>query len=114
MNRTAADDLTVAYIAIGAARALDAERGGREGLVNQLGRIERVIEEHEGELGLIQDAIKHAITLDRMGDEVDNEFTGVFAYEVAEEFGRRYVVALLEARDVSPESIMREVIASAT
>lgn len=73
----AIDDLDTAYIAIGAKQALvelKDDPGSR----------------FEGELGYIQACIDHASLLDRVWQECEGTFPGVWCYEVAESFGYVY------------------------
>lgn len=95
----APEPLTVAYIAIGAEQALRESPA----LFNP--------DDWNGQLGFIGEAIEWAAMLDRMGDEYE-DFSGVWAYEVAEEFGLRYGRALLT--DVNgrgrAEDIARELV----
>lgn len=73
----AIDDLDTAYIAIGAKQALvDLEDGPGS--------------RFEGELGYIQACIDHAGLLDRVWQECEGTFPGVWCYEVAEAFGYAY------------------------
>jgi hypothetical protein len=84
MRRQVADDLTIAYLAIGAVTAIK----------NVYGYLpSEVCDAHGGELGFIQAVIGHALMLDRLGD--DRDLNGVFVYEVAEPFGERCAAALI-------------------
>jgi hypothetical protein len=93
------DILDVAYIAIGATRAL-AEAGdqhnGPQG---------------DGELGYIQACIEHVVLLDRLWQETNGEFPGVWCYEVAEPFGYAYGQHLLQGGDrPDAEKILRGIV----
>lgn len=79
-QRTHADDLTVAFITIGAQEELDRQRKRSD------------VRLDEGHLGYIADVIHYALMLDKIADYFDahGQHPGVFAYEVAEEFGRQF------------------------
>lgn len=79
-QRAHADDLTIAFVTIGAQAELD--RRQKDGDV----RLDN------GHLGYIDDVIYYALMLDKVADYFDEHGThpGVFAYEVAEEFGRQF------------------------
>jgi hypothetical protein len=81
MNRTHADPLTIAYIAIGAIAAWEKHQDKWNP------------NKWEGQLGFISNVIAPALELDRMGDA--NPINGVFVYEIAETFGYDYAEALL-------------------
>lgn len=84
--RTLPEHLTIAYIAIGASRAIMENPDDFDAT------------DWDGEVDFIEAVTAHALMLDRLADEVDANggFSGVFAYEVAEEFGRQYGEALLK------------------
>lgn len=79
-QRTHADDLTIAFITIGANDELTRQRKAGNVVLQ------------EGHLGYINDVIHYALMLDKVADYFDEHGThpGVFAYEVAEEFGRQF------------------------
>jgi len=79
-QRTQADDLTIAFITIGASDELTRQRKAGNVVLQ------------EGHLGYINDVIHYALMLDKVADYFDEHGThpGVFAYEVAEEFGRQF------------------------
>lgn len=79
-KRTHADDLTIAFITVGAQEELCRQQ--------KLGDVRL----DNGHLGYIDDVIRHAPLLDRVADYFDEHGThpGVFAYKVAEEFGRQF------------------------
>ena len=79
-QRTQADDLTIAFITIGANDELTRQRKAGNVVLQ------------EGHLGYINDVIHYAMMLDKVADYFDEHGThpGVFAYEVAEEFGRQF------------------------
>jgi len=76
--------LTIAYVAIGARTALTAAQNADPKLN---------IDRFNGEMGYIDRVIGWADQLDQLADGRD--LTGVFAYEVAEEFGEKFGLALL-------------------
>jgi hypothetical protein len=88
-RRIVPDVLTIAYIAIGAARELDKRGGMKQDVADSFG----------GELGFIGDITEGALELDRMGDDAvaaGYECNTVWTYEVAEEYGRRVAAALID------------------
>lgn len=102
--RTDAEALTIAYVAIGAheAFALPELASGHDAV--------------EGELGLIHSVITEALLLDRVADffDVNDGHSGVFAYEVAEPFGKAYASAILRLEPaVNPLAILRAVMLDA-
>lgn len=96
------DPLDVAYLAIGAKAGLaDAPCGTYHALSDALG----------GELGIISAAVDLFPMLERLWDEVEGEFDGVWAYEVCEPLGRWYIGELLEGRhDADAEAHARQLI----
>lgn len=86
-ERTAAEPLTVAYIAIGAREAIMEARNDP----GSAQRMSAVLEYFDGELGVIESVIGDALELDRHGDKVGEELEGVWPYDVAEEYGRQAV-----------------------
>lgn len=81
------DLLTVAYIAIGAARTLGA--AGNDQALSDL---------HMGELEFISECIEGAAEIDAMGEAYGDRLEGVWCYDVAEEYGERIARALLAKR----------------
>lgn len=77
------DTLDIAYLAIGAKAALETlEHHERN----------RLTERHGGELGLIREVIDFAATVDGVyHEELEDEFGGVWAYDVAEPLGEAMV-----------------------
>lgn len=71
--RQVPDPLTVAYVAIGA----HAEWDDRD----------------SSQLDYISDAIQYALALDRIADAFGPDQSAVFAYEIAEDFGRTFATA---------------------
>jgi hypothetical protein len=97
----AIDPTDVAFMAIGAAAAIEKlEHDKRRAL----------IEHFDGQIGIIDDVIRHAGTLSTIFDELEDGFPGVWAYEVAEPFGQRYVEALALDFTVNPEQLVRTLI----
>jgi hypothetical protein len=93
------DILDVAYVAIGAKREL--EKAGDQHNGPQL----------EGELGYIQACIEHVGLLDRLWQEMNGEFPGVWCYEVAEPFWYVYGQHLLQGEDRGDaETILRDIV----
>lgn len=73
-----ADDLTVAYIGIGAHEALLAG-----------GNLRDACERYGGQLGFVAQAVSHASFVERVGEALGN-CPGVWVYEVAQAFGFEY------------------------
>lgn len=86
------NDLTVAYVAIGAAEVWDSAHSDR----------------FEGQLRFIDAVIAHAPTLHTLAE--GREFDGVFVYDVAETFGRLYGRALIERTGKAAQTIATELI----
>jgi hypothetical protein len=91
-TRTHPEPQTVAYMAIGANDAIASIRGSNPAAHD------RAIEACEGHLGLIGEVIERAITLDTYADHHPDALRGVFAYEIAEPFGRALATQLIEYR----------------
>lgn len=87
---SACDPLTLAYVALGAGRALDARK--RTGCQTA-----------GGELEFISDVITHAPLLDAMA--TDRDFHAVFVYEVAEPFGEQLADHLLDGNDATADFV---------
>jgi hypothetical protein len=87
---SACDPLTLAYVALGAGRALDARK--RTGCQTAA-----------GELDFISDVITHAPLLDAMA--ADRDFHAVFVYEVAEPFGEQLADHLLDGNEATAEFV---------
>lgn len=79
-KRTHADELTIAFITIGANDELTRQR--------KLGDVRL----STGHMGYIGDVIHYALMLDKVADYFDEhgEHPYCFCYEVAEEFGRQF------------------------
>lgn len=79
-KRTYADDLTIAFVTIGAHDELTRQR--------KLGDVQL----STGHMGYINDVIHYALMLDKVADYFDEhgEHPYCFCYEVAEEFGRQF------------------------
>jgi hypothetical protein len=92
--RTLAEPLTIAYIAMGAQTYMQTPEYRH-----------RTTESHEGELDFIGDIIRHARMLDSKADERQDDFSGVFLYEVAEEFGNKLAQRLALMGEASPAFI---------
>ena len=105
-TRTTPDTLTVAYVAIGAIDALDrdGERPIREQKYNA--------DDWDGQMGFIEAVTNHALLLDQLADLVDEQggFNGVFLYEVAQEFGEQFGLALLDDRSANPRPLAERLI----
>ncbi|MCA7890105.1 hypothetical protein E2P84_42140 [Burkholderia cepacia] len=100
--RSAADSLTVAYIAIAAREALSQHTVELDGF--------------NGELGFLEAATDHALFVDRVSDWFDCiGHPGVFAYDVAAPFGAAVANAMIEGKSIaiSPGPILRAVMVSA-
>lgn len=99
----ATDPLTIAYIAMGAATALTANRAKGGELTGG------------GELEFIDELIRHAPMLDRLAE--GKEFDGVYCYEVAEPFGKQVAERMIDGDYLSPqdaEVVASELITAAT
>lgn len=79
----------VAYIALGAEDALR----------------ERDVCAPAGHLDYIFDCCEHAAMLEELYREYEDRFCGVFAYEVAEPFGKEFGLALLDHRSPNAREI---------
>jgi hypothetical protein len=97
---------TAVYIAIGAARALDAAGGipedGFSGLCSEEEFITEILESPA------------ALEADRLGIERADRLFGIFAYEVAEEFGRRMALALIAGQPTDGHLLARELVDAIT
>ncbi len=100
--------LTVAYIAIGAETTLR----GAESTISQE-NLDQTIECYGGELGVIDEAVSHALMLDTVADGLDHNC--VFSYDVAEEFGARLVARSLAVYSPleSPIDVLRDTLLDA-
>jgi hypothetical protein len=97
------DPLTVAYIAIGAARAIDEVRLA-EGFSNL----------DMGELEFISDCITEADELDALGyANADALSSVVWSYEVAEEYGARIAALVIKGEPIDRAALRAAVIADA-
>ena len=96
-----ADALDIAYIAIGAKQALkDSPDGGSS-----------AISGFEGELDYVQACIDQAGLLDRVWQEYEGIFPGVWCYEVAEPFGYSFGKHLqLDGSSADAERILRAIV----
>ena len=101
---TTIDPLTIAYLAVGAARELD-KRGGLT---------DAQADAFEGELGFIGAVIEHADMIEAEYATRAHRYGGVFAYEVAEEFGERcafYYLSSLSSDRATFDNIARNLAA---
>lgn len=96
------EDLTIAYAAIGAARAIDA-RGGIP---------DDIMDHFQGEIGLIRSVIQDPslLWMDKAALENEDGIDGVFAYECAEPFGQRLAEAALAGSVVDSKAIAEELL----
>lgn len=96
------EDLTIAYAAIGAARAIDA-RGGIP---------DDVMDHVQGEIGLIRSVIQDPslLWMDKAALESEDGIDGVFAYECAEPFGQRLAEAALAGSVVDSKALAEELL----
>jgi len=92
--RTTAEPLTIAYIAMGAQTYMKTPAFQERGTQPQ-----------GGELEFISDIIDHALMLDRKADTAQDSFSGVFVYDVAEEFGHKLAQRLTEHCDANNEFV---------
>lgn len=99
------DDLTIAYVAIGAARELD-RRGGFTG--NQCDR-------YGGELGFVGEVLGlHTLEiLDTLPDG-KTDWMSVHAYDVAEEYGRQVADAWLGGVEIDCVALAHSLVDEAT
>lgn len=94
------DALDIAYIAIGAKQALVDSPVG-------LGGISRL----EGELNYVHACIDHAALFDRVWQECEGNFPGVWCYEVAESFGYGFGKHLQQDGSAAEaERILRDIV----
>lgn len=102
-GRTAADPLTLAYIAIGASDVLRRERVD--------------LDAFNGELGFIEAVTDHALFVDTVADwfDANGEHCGVFSYEVATPFGEAIALSMISAgkAQAEPGPLLREVLLKA-
>ncbi|WP_231734321.1 hypothetical protein [Noviluteimonas gilva] len=95
------DPLDIAYIAIGAQKALA-----------DCDALSDALPAFEGELGYILACIDHAGMLDRVWRESAETFPGVWCYAVAEPFGHAFGKHLLDGgRSTDAERILRAIVA---
>jgi hypothetical protein len=86
---TAAEPLTIAYLALGARNALEEERRRHAD-----DRIERLKERFGGELGIVEHVISFALPLDALFESITgnmDDWTGVYAYDICEVIGAEVV-----------------------
>ncbi|HFL2038786.1 TPA: hypothetical protein ACXIGC_000148 [Stenotrophomonas maltophilia] len=94
------DALDIAYIAIGAKQALKDSPAG-----------DSAISRFEGELSYVQACIDQAGLLDRVWQEYEGIFPGVWCYEVAEPFGYSFGKHLqLDGSSADAERILRAIV----
>lgn len=89
-ERSVADDLTIAYMAIGAKTILQQPQHLHSPRTR-------------GELEYVSDVIKHALLLDRLADGREENFSGVFLYEAAEPFGEFIATCLMDGTPITDE-----------
>lgn len=92
--RTLPDALTIAYIAMGVKVYMQTPEFHN-----------RTARTHEAELGFVEGIIRHARMLDSKADARQDDFTGVFLYEVAEPFGTMLAQRLILMGEASDEFI---------
>lgn len=96
----AIDALDIAYIAIGAKQALKDSSDG-----------DSAISGFEGELDYVQACIDQAGLLDRVWQECEGIFPGIWCYEVAEPFGYSFGKHLqLDGSSADAERILRAIV----
>jgi hypothetical protein len=93
-SHRAPDHLTIAYMAMGAADAL------QSGM--------RVPESVGGQLDLIDQVIGHAALIDTLADRYGDELAGVFSYEVAEPFGAFIAKRIAAGNDRVLRDVVRQ------
>lgn len=89
-ERTQADDLTIAYMAMGVQNILQKPEF-------------KHWHPSDGELDFVSSVIKHALLLDRLADGREDDFTGVFVYEVAEPFGEFIATCHVDGTPITDE-----------
>lgn len=82
-----ADDLTIAYLAIGAHRAL-----------TEIPMSNDVCDRYEGQIGFVQTVIDWAPMLDQLAADNQGNIDGCFDYDVTEPFGYHAAVCMLKQR----------------
>ncbi|MGH8156571.1 MAG: hypothetical protein ACREPQ_00495 [Rhodanobacter sp.] len=88
--RTTADSLTIAYMALGAKTILQ--------------KLEfKHCHPVDGELDFVACVIEHALLLDSLADGREDDFSGVFEYEVAEPFGEFIATCLMDGTPINDE-----------
>lgn len=92
-NETPADPNTLLGVGMGVQRALDIAGTHDHPLVPQFDP-----NDWEGQVGFTDLIADQAVILDKMADEYSEAFTGVFQYEVAEEFGYELAILMLKQR----------------
>lgn len=97
----AIDNADIAFMAVGASEAMSA-MGHRD--------LNLLIDRFEGRIGIMQEVIRHADTLARIYAEQEDAFNGVWAYDVAQPFGQRYVEALALGFEANAEQLVRTLI----
>lgn len=97
---------TIAYIAIGAARHLDANGGLTDAASDHFG----------GETGFISAVLDTpgAKLLDPLATAAGDNFNSVFDYECAEAFGQQVAKALLAGTPIDTEALAKELVAACT
>jgi len=98
------DNTDIAYMAIGAAAALGRLPSDENN---------RLIDLHGGQFGVILDVIRHAQLLADIYAEQNNEFPGVWYYEIAEPFGTRYIEAIAAGKTVDAGQLIRDLVREA-
>lgn len=89
-----ADNLTVAFIAMGIRSALIKTKSS--------------LPKDMGEVELVDAIISHARDLDDAFEEVACAFDGVFVYDIAEPFGEQAANCLLEGRTLDYTTLIEE------
>ncbi len=87
----------IAFIALGAAECLRDHKG-------------RDLCDFGGYMGFISDVIQHAPVLTARWQELRDEFSGVWLYDVTERFGREWAEALLNGNTEKPMEFLEYVI----
>lgn len=98
-------NLTVAYVAIGAAREID-RRGGLNG---------DQCDAFQGELGFISGIVDEETVamLDMLATNAGDRLEGVFAYEVAEAYGKALASELLDGRTINRSELATRIVGEA-
>lgn len=97
--RTTRDDLTVAYLTMGALQAIAIKGGCLP---------QHVADRYGGELGFIASVVSHALELDKAADKV--QLIGVFCYDIAEPCGHAIALSLIDDDPLDVTELIKKLI----